>query len=57
MIPFLDSKPGGVGVWLAAERKWANRIFAAFAVVAIVLTVVGTVFRGPNWGWVWPWMR
>jgi cytochrome b-561 len=57
MIPFLDSKPGGVGEWLAAERKWANRIFAAFAVVAIVLTVVGTLFRGPNWGWVWPWMR
>ena len=19
------------------------------------LTVVGTLFRGPNWAWVWPW--
>jgi hypothetical protein len=21
----------------------------------VVLTVVGTFFRGPNWAWVWPW--
>jgi hypothetical protein len=21
----------------------------------VVLTVIGTYFRGPNWGWVWPW--
>jgi menaquinol-cytochrome c reductase cytochrome b/c subunit len=26
-----------------------------FAAVSIVLTVVGTFFRGPGWSWVWPW--
>ena len=26
-----------------------------FIVVAIVLTEVGTFFRGPGWSWVWPW--
>jgi hypothetical protein len=26
-----------------------------FIVVAIVLTLVGTFFRGPGWSWVWPW--
>ena len=26
-----------------------------FIFVAIVLTVVGTFFRGPGWSWVWPW--
>ncbi|MGA2262158.1 MAG: hypothetical protein ABSH28_12050 [Acidobacteriota bacterium] len=26
-----------------------------FIVVAIVLTGVGTFFRGPGWSWVWPW--
>ena len=26
-----------------------------FIVVAVVLTVVGTFFRGPGWSWVWPW--
>jgi cytochrome b/b6/petD-like protein len=26
-----------------------------FIFVAVVLTVVGTYFRGPGWSWVWPW--
>jgi menaquinol-cytochrome c reductase cytochrome b/c subunit len=26
-----------------------------FILVAVVLTVVGTYFRGPGWSWVWPW--
>jgi menaquinol-cytochrome c reductase cytochrome b/c subunit len=26
-----------------------------FITVAIVLTVVGTFFRGPGWSWIWPW--
>jgi cytochrome b/b6/petD-like protein len=26
-----------------------------FITVAIVLTAVGTFFRGPGWSWVWPW--
>ncbi len=26
-----------------------------FIAVAIVLTEVGTLFRGPGWSWVWPW--
>jgi len=26
-----------------------------FIVVAVVLTLVGTLFRGPGWSWVWPW--
>jgi hypothetical protein len=26
-----------------------------FITVSIVLTVVGTFFRGPGWSWIWPW--
>jgi len=26
-----------------------------FIVTAVCLTVVGTLFRGPGWSWVWPW--
>ena len=26
-----------------------------FIAVSVVLTVVGTFFRGPGWSWVWPW--
>jgi menaquinol-cytochrome c reductase cytochrome b/c subunit len=30
-------------------------IMTWFILVALVLTVVGTFFRGPGWSWVWPW--
>jgi quinol-cytochrome oxidoreductase complex cytochrome b subunit len=26
-----------------------------FIITSITLTVVGTLFRGPGWSWVWPW--
>jgi Cytochrome b(C-terminal)/b6/petD len=26
-----------------------------FIAVSVVLTIVGTFFRGPGWSWVWPW--
>jgi hypothetical protein len=26
-----------------------------FITVSIVLTMVGTFFRGPGWSWIWPW--
>jgi quinol-cytochrome oxidoreductase complex cytochrome b subunit len=30
-------------------------VMSWFIVIAVVLTVVGTFFRGPGWSWVWPW--
>ncbi len=30
-------------------------IMTWFILVAVVLTIVGTYFRGPGWSWVWPW--
>ncbi|MDO8677868.1 MAG: cytochrome b N-terminal domain-containing protein [Acidobacteriota bacterium] len=55
LVPYLDPSPRGVGVWFSPERRRANWIFGVFAVVTIVLTLIGTLFRGPNWAWVWPW--
>jgi hypothetical protein len=26
-----------------------------FVIIAVVLTLIGTFFRGPGWSWVWPW--
>jgi hypothetical protein len=26
-----------------------------FVIVASVLTIIGTFFRGPGWSFVWPW--
>jgi Cytochrome b(C-terminal)/b6/petD len=30
-------------------------IMTWFIAAAIILTEVGTLFRGPGWSWVWPW--
>ena len=30
-------------------------IMTWFVAVAVILTVIGTFFRGPGWKWIWPW--
>jgi len=55
VLPYLDTDQRGVGVWFARERRVANAVFALLALAVLVLTLVGTFFRGPNWAWVWPW--
>lgn len=37
------------------HRKVAVTTFTSFMVIWIILTLIGFMFRGPNWGWVWPW--
>jgi len=54
-LPYVDRHPGGIGRWFARERRVANAIFSVLVVVTVVLTIIGTLFRGPNWSWVWPW--
>jgi quinol-cytochrome oxidoreductase complex cytochrome b subunit len=54
-LPYADRHPGGAGRWFAPERRLGNTIFTTLVVVAAVLTVIGTFFRGPNWAWTWPW--
>jgi quinol-cytochrome oxidoreductase complex cytochrome b subunit len=55
LIPYLDGPPKGVGVWFAPERRLANTVFGAAVTAAVLLTLIGMYFRGPNWSWVWPW--
>jgi len=38
-----------------ATRPLSWWVMTWFILVAVVLTVVGTYFRGPGWSWVWPW--
>ena len=54
-MPYLDRKPGGVGTWFARERLLANTLFVSFALLNVILIVIGTFFRGPNWTFVTPW--
>ena len=44
----------------AAARYFRSRslswwLMTWFVVVSLILTLVGTFFRGPGWSWVWPW--
>jgi quinol-cytochrome oxidoreductase complex cytochrome b subunit len=55
LVPYIDRKPGGVGVWFAKERLLANTLFVTFAVINIFLIIIGTLFRGPNWEFTVPW--
>jgi quinol-cytochrome oxidoreductase complex cytochrome b subunit len=54
-LPYADRKRKGVGVWFSRERKVALTVFTICLSVAVVLTVIGTAFRGPNWSFQWPW--
>lgn len=55
IAPYLDRNPKGVGRWFAGERLLANTLFLIFVIVNLVLIVIGTFFRGPNWEFVAPW--
>jgi hypothetical protein len=46
-------KPGDSEFWRTRPISWW--VMTWFITVALVLTLVGTFFRGPGWSWVWPW--
>jgi quinol-cytochrome oxidoreductase complex cytochrome b subunit len=52
-IPYIDPNPSR----RPTDRKWAIRAFTLFVVVNIVLIVIGTLFRGPGWALVPPWVH
>lgn len=55
LVPYLDRKQVGVGKWFARERLLPNSLFMTFAVINVILMVIGTFFRGANWEFVSPW--
>jgi len=55
IVPYIDRKVVGVGRWFARERLLANFLFLTFVIVNIILIIIGTFFRGPNWEFVSPW--
>jgi len=50
-LPYLDRSKG----WRIRDRKMVVIVFTVLAVTAVALTLVGALFRGPGWSWVWPW--
>jgi quinol-cytochrome oxidoreductase complex cytochrome b subunit len=55
LVPYMDRGTKGIGRWFARERLLANTLFLTFVIVNVVLIVIGTMFRGPNWTFVTPW--
>jgi len=51
LLPYIDRNPSTV----ARRRKVAIVVFSGLMVVAVVLTVIGTFFRGPGWKFIAPW--
>lgn len=39
-------------LWAVTLPEW---IMTWFVVIAFLLTMIGTFFRGPGWSWIWPW--
>lgn len=55
LIPYLDRNPRGVGYWFHRSRWLAVSLWTLFMTWQAVMIIVGTYFRGANWGWIWPW--
>jgi menaquinol-cytochrome c reductase cytochrome b/c subunit len=52
-LPYIDRTKG----WRIRDRKFVVIVFTVLAVTALILTVIGALFRGPGWSWVWPWQH
>jgi quinol-cytochrome oxidoreductase complex cytochrome b subunit len=46
--------PGTLGRYMAG-RPLSFWVMTWFLFELVVLTAIGTFFRGPGWAWVWPW--
>jgi quinol-cytochrome oxidoreductase complex cytochrome b subunit len=51
LLPYIDRNPSTV----ARRRKVAIVVFSGLLLIAVVLTVIGTFFRGPGWRLIAPW--
>src|SRR3972149_1234336 len=54
LIPYFSRKESGIAGWLGS-RPLSWWIMTWFVVIVVVLTAIGTLFRGPEWSWTWPW--
>ena len=45
------------GIWFAQERLLENSLFLTVTLLMLALIIVGTLFRGANWEFVYPWIE
>jgi hypothetical protein len=54
LVPYFSSKENGIVGWLGT-RSLSWWVMTWFVTMVVVLTIVGVLFRGPEWTWTWPW--
>ena len=54
-IPYIDTNPKGNGYYTLKERKWEIGTFLfGYLILWILLVILGTFLRGPNWNFFGP---
>ena len=54
-IPYFDTNPKGNGYFTFKERSWEIMVFLfGFLILWVLLVVLGTFLRGPNWNFFGP---
>jgi hypothetical protein len=54
-IPYIDTNPKGNGYFTLKERRWEITTFLfGFLILWILLVILGTFLRGPNWNFFGP---
>jgi len=51
IVPYIDRSPFKA----ARDRKLIWIFFLCLMVGGLIVTFIGSFFRGPGWNWVWPW--
>lgn len=49
--PYIDRNPSNK----PTDRKFVIALFTLFLMAAAVITLIGSIFRGPGFNFVWPW--
>lgn len=57
LLPYIDRRKKGAGIWFSPERKFLTTIFTVCIITAIVFILIGSFFRGPNWAFILPWKK
>jgi quinol-cytochrome oxidoreductase complex cytochrome b subunit len=55
LLPYIDRRPVGIGVWFARERMVMITVWSLILIGIVLTTALGVYFRGPNWNFYWPW--
>jgi quinol-cytochrome oxidoreductase complex cytochrome b subunit len=53
VLPYVDRGSGR----RLRDRKVLTLVFTVVVTAAVALTIIGALFRGPGWQWVWPWQE